>query len=169
MDGLVTTVGANKMAGVEALGTISYCKKKGLATICGLSNISFGLPERSCINSTFLTLAIQAGLTSVPAYIRTADDENVMEMALIENIQREDLNPVEEAMGYGALIEKFGLTQEQLSREVGKSRSAIANLLRLLDLPDEVLELLLDLEADDEINFETSFVGTRTEIFTFSA
>ena len=65
--------------------------------------------------------SIQAGLKTIPAYIRTADDENVMEMALIENIQREDLNPVEEAMGYGALIEKFGLTQDQVAKQVGKT------------------------------------------------
>ncbi len=63
VDGLVTTVGANKMAGIETLETIRYCKNKGLATICGLSNISFGLPARTYVNSTFLTLAIQAGLT----------------------------------------------------------------------------------------------------------
>ncbi len=63
VDGLVTTVGANKMAGIETLETIRYCKMKGLATICGLSNISFGLPARTYVNSTFLTLAIQAGLT----------------------------------------------------------------------------------------------------------
>lgn len=63
VDGLVTTVGANKMAGIETLETIRHCKENGLATICGLSNISFGLPERTYVNSTFLTLAIQAGLT----------------------------------------------------------------------------------------------------------
>ena len=63
VDGLVTTVGANKMAAIETLETIRYCKAKGLATICGLSNISFGLPERSFVNTTFLTMAIQAGLT----------------------------------------------------------------------------------------------------------
>ena len=64
------------------------------------------------------------------------------QIALVENIQRENLNPVEEALAYNALIERFSLTQEQISKEVGKSRSAIANMLRLLDLPDEVLQLL---------------------------
>ena len=72
-----------------------------------------------------------AGLTSIPAYIRTADDENVMEMALIENIQREDLNSVEIALAYQHLLEQYGLTQERLSERVGKKRTTIANYLRL--------------------------------------
>ena len=76
-----------------------------------------------------------AGLTSIPAYIRTADDENVMEMALIENIQREDLNSVEIALAYQHLLEQYGLTQELLSERVGKKRATIANYLRLLKLP----------------------------------
>ncbi|MDR0988184.1 MAG: ParB/RepB/Spo0J family partition protein [Prevotellaceae bacterium] len=76
-----------------------------------------------------------AGLTAIPAYIRTADDENVMEMALIENIQREDLNSVEIALAYQHLIEQYGLTQERLSERVGKKRTTIANYLRLLKLP----------------------------------
>lgn len=76
-----------------------------------------------------------AGLTSIPAYIRTADDENVMEMALIENIQREDLNSVEIALAYQHLLEQYGLTQERLSERVGKKRTTIANYLRLLKLP----------------------------------
>ena len=63
VDGLVTTVGANKMAALETLETIRYCKEKGLATVCGLSNISFGMPARVHVNTAFLTLAIQAGLT----------------------------------------------------------------------------------------------------------
>ena len=79
-----------------------------------------------------------AGLTSIPAYIRTADDENVMEMALIENIQREDLNSVEIALAYQHLLEQYGLTQERLSERIGKKRTTIANYLRLLKLPDEV-------------------------------
>lgn len=76
-----------------------------------------------------------AGLNTIPAYIRTADDENVMEMALIENIQREDLNSVEIALAYQHLIEQYGLTQERLSERVGKKRTTIANYLRLLRLP----------------------------------
>ncbi|MDE5760755.1 ParB/RepB/Spo0J family partition protein [Bacteroides sp.] len=76
-----------------------------------------------------------AGLATIPAYIRTADDENVMEMALIENIQREDLNSVEIALAYQHLLEQYGLTQERLSERVGKKRTTIANYLRLLKLP----------------------------------
>ena len=83
-----------------------------------------------------------AGLTEIPAIVFDGDELKAAQVALIENIQREDLNPVEEAFGYGALIEKFGLTQEQVAKQVGKSRPAVANMLRLLDLPDEVLEML---------------------------
>ena len=86
--------------------------------------------------------AKMAGLTEIPAVIFDGDDLKAAQVALIENIQREDLNPVEEALGYGALIEKFGLTQEQVAKQVGRSRSAVANMLRLLELPDEVLEML---------------------------
>ena len=85
-----------------------------------------------------------AGLSEIPTVIIDGDDLKVAQIALVENVQREDLNPVEEAFAYQALIEKFGMTQEQLSKEVGKSRPAIANMLRLIDLPDEVLELLKD-------------------------
>ncbi|MEG0949054.1 MAG: ParB/RepB/Spo0J family partition protein [Bacteroidales bacterium] len=76
--------------------------------------------------------------TTIPAYIRTAEDDNVMEMALIENIQREDLNAIEIALTYQKLIEQYGLTQEKLSERVGKNRTTIANYLRLLKLPAEV-------------------------------
>lgn len=86
--------------------------------------------------------AKMAGLSEIPAVVVDGDDLKVAQIALVENVQREDLNPVEEAFAYQALIERFGLTQEQLSKEVGKSRSAIANLIRLIDLPDEVLSLL---------------------------
>ncbi|MBO5416601.1 MAG: ParB/RepB/Spo0J family partition protein [Clostridia bacterium] len=85
-----------------------------------------------------------AGLTEIPAVVFDGDELKAAQVALIENIQREDLNPVEEAFGYGALIEKFGLTQEQVAKQVGKSRSAVANMLRLLDLPEEVLQMLKD-------------------------
>jgi ParB family chromosome partitioning protein len=86
--------------------------------------------------------AKMAGLSEIPAVIFDGDDLRAAQVALIENIQREDLNPVEEAMGYGALIDKFGLTQDQVAKQVGKSRSAVTNMLRLLDLPEEVLEML---------------------------
>ena len=89
-----------------------------------------------------------AGLTSVPAYIRTADDENVMEMALIENIQREDLNSLEIALAYQHLLEQYGLTQERLSERVGKKRTTIANYLRLLKLPALIQVALKNKEID---------------------
>lgn len=85
-----------------------------------------------------------AGLSEIPAITIDGDDLKVAQISLVENVQRENLNPVEEAFAYQALVERFGLTQEQLSKEVGKSRSAIANMLRLIDLPDEVLALLKD-------------------------
>ena len=83
-----------------------------------------------------------AGLSEIPAIILEKDDLKAAEIALIENIQREDLNPVEEAMAYRSLAENYGFTQEELSERVGKSRSAVANALRLLDLPDDVLEMV---------------------------
>ena len=86
--------------------------------------------------------AKMAGLSEIPAVILDGDELKAAQVALIENIQREDLNPVEEAMGYGALIERFGLTQDQVAKQVGKNRSTITNMLRLLDLPEEVLEML---------------------------
>lgn len=88
--------------------------------------------------------AKMAALSEIPVIIVTGDDLAMAQIALVENVQREDLNPVEEALAYQALIEKFGLTQERLSKEVGKARSSIANMLRLIDLPDEVLELVRD-------------------------
>ena len=83
-----------------------------------------------------------AGLNEIPAVIIEADDKKAMELALIENLQRQDLNPVEEAMGYQSLMDDFGLTQEETAQRVGKSRPAVANSLRLLNLCPEVLEKL---------------------------
>lgn len=85
-----------------------------------------------------------AGLDEIPAVIMTGDELKVAEVALIENLQRKDLNPIEEAMAYRALIEKFGLTQEEVAQQAGKSRSAVANMLRLLELPDDILILVQD-------------------------
>lgn len=92
--------------------------------------------------------SLKAGLTSIPAYIRTADDENVMEMALIENIQREDLNALEIALAYQHLIEQYSLTQERLSERVGKKRTTIANYLRLLKLPAPIQMALQNRQLD---------------------
>jgi ParB family chromosome partitioning protein len=89
-----------------------------------------------------------AGLTTIPAYIRTADDENVMEMALIENIQREDLNAMEIALAYQNLLEEYHLTQERLSERMGKKRTTIANYLRLLKLPAQIQMALKDRGLD---------------------
>ena len=86
--------------------------------------------------------ARMAGLSDVPVVVIEADDRKAMELALIENLQRQDLNPVEEALGYQTLMEEYGLTQEDTAQQVGKSRSAVANTLRLLALTPEVLELL---------------------------
>ena len=83
-----------------------------------------------------------AELREIPAVIIEADDRKVMELALIENLQRQDLNPVEEAMGYRSLMEDYGLTQEDAAKQVGKSRPAVANALRLLNLPEKVLEMV---------------------------
>ena len=89
-----------------------------------------------------------AGLTQIPAYIRTIKDENVMEMALVENIQREDLNAIEIALAYEHLMESSGMTQEKVSERVGKSRAAVANYVRLLKLPPQVQMALQNKEID---------------------
>lgn len=83
-----------------------------------------------------------AGLSQVPVVIKELDDKQVAEISLIENLQREDLNPVEEALGYRELMDRFSLTQDEVSRRVGKSRPAVTNSLRLLTLPEDVLALL---------------------------
>ena len=84
----------------------------------------------------------QAGLREVPVVIMEADDQKVMELALIENLQRQDLNAVEEALGYRSLLVEYGMTQDAIAESVGKSRPAVANALRLLHLPEEVLEMV---------------------------
>ena len=89
-----------------------------------------------------------AGLERVPAYIRTVDDENMMEMALVENIQRQDLTALEVALAYQHLIEQYGLTQEQLSEKVGKNRATVTNYLRLLKLPASIQVALKERQID---------------------
>ena len=86
--------------------------------------------------------ARMAGLSEVPVIIISADDKKVAELALVENIQRSDLNPIEEAMGFSSLIEEYGLTQEEAAKRIGKSRSAVTNLLRLLNLPESVRKMI---------------------------
>lgn len=92
--------------------------------------------------------AKQAGLATIPAYVRTAKDEQVMEWALIENIQREDLDAIEIALAYQRLMEEFNLTQEKMSDRVGKKRATVANYLRLLKLPAEIQMGLKDKKID---------------------
>lgn len=87
-----------------------------------------------------------AGITEIPAIVLERDDKKAAQIALIENVQREDLNPLEEALAYKSLAEEYDMTQEELSIKVGKSRSAIANIMRLLDLPDEILTLVASKE-----------------------
>lgn len=88
--------------------------------------------------------AEMAGLDEVPVVVMSGDDLEVAKVSLIENVQRKDLNPVEEALAYQALIDRFSLTQEQVATQAGKNRSTITNMLRLLELPEEVLALLKD-------------------------
>ena len=88
--------------------------------------------------------SLRAGLEEVPVIVREVDDREMLELALIENLQRSDLNPIEEAKGYRQLIDANGLTQDALAQAVSKSRSAIANALRLLDLPDAVQDMLFE-------------------------
>lgn len=102
-----------------------------------------------------------AGLNEIPAVILDGDDLKAAQIAVIENVQREDLNPVEEALAYDALIERFGLTQDQVAKKVGKSRSAITNNLRLLELPDEVLELLRN--GDLSAGHARALLGLKNE------
>ena len=89
-----------------------------------------------------------AGIQRIPAYIRTADDENMMQMALVENIQREELNPIEVALAYQHLIERYNLKQEELSEKIGKNRATIANTLRLLKLPAQVQMAIKNSQID---------------------
>ena len=88
--------------------------------------------------------AKMAGLIELPAIIYDMDDKKAAELALIENLQREDLNPIEEALAFRTLIKEFGMTQEDTANQIGKSRSAVANSLRLLDLPDDVVAMVAD-------------------------
>ena len=105
--------------------------------------------------------AKMAGLNEIPAVILDGDDLKAAQVAVIENVQREDLNAVEEAFAYEALIERFGLTQDQVAKQVGKSRSAVTNMLRLLDLPEEVLELLRN--GDLSAGHARALLGLKNE------
>lgn len=93
--------------------------------------------------------ARMAGLSEIPVIIIEADDKKAAELALVENIQRKDLNPVEEARGYAALIDEFSYTQEEIAKKIGRSRSAVTNSLRLLDLPPKALDYLASWELSE--------------------
>ncbi len=103
--------------------------------------------------------AKMAGLTEIPAVVVDSDDMKTSQIALIENVQREDLNVVEEAFAYQELMDRFDMTQEEISRQVGKSRSAVANILRLLDLPEVVLEMLKDAESNMTAGHARALLG----------
>ena len=105
--------------------------------------------------------AKMAGLTEIPAVVVDGDDMKTAQIALIENVQREDLNIVEEALAYAALMERFDMTQEQISKQAGKSRPAIANTLRLLELPDEVLEMLKDKDCHLTAGHARALLGLK--------
>lgn len=100
-----------------------------------------------------------AGLTEIPALILEKSDKSVAEIALIENIQREDLNPIEEAMAYRSLAREYEMTQEELSQKIGKSRSAIANTMRLLELPEEILTMVAS--GDLSAGHARTLLGTK--------
>jgi len=102
-----------------------------------------------------------AGLSEIPAVILEGDDLKAAQIAVIENIQREDLNPVEEAMAYDLLIERYDLTQEQVAKQVGKNRATVANALRLLELPDAVLVLLKN--GDLSAGHARALLGLKNE------
>lgn len=102
-----------------------------------------------------------AGLTKIPAIIRDFDDQETMEIALVENLQREDLNPFEEARGYRELMDLFSMTQEQVAQKVGKSRSAVANSIRLLSLCDEIKGFVLKKELT--VGHVRALLGTDNE------
>ncbi len=91
-----------------------------------------------------LRAAKRAGLAQVPAIVKEISDSQLLELSIVENIQREDLNPMEEAEAYLRLTEEFGLTQEQVASRVGKSRSTVANFMRLINLPDEIKDSIMD-------------------------
>ena len=105
--------------------------------------------------------AKMAGLNEIPAVILEGDDLKAAQVAVIENVQREDLNPVEEAMAYDVLIDRYGLTQDQVAKQVGKNRSTVTNMLRLLDLPEEVLELLKN--GDISAGHARALLGLKNE------
>ena len=109
-----------------------------------------------------------AGLTTIPAIVRDFTDDQMMEIALLENLQRENLNVLEEAMAYKAMIEKMNLTQDELSKKVGKSRSHVTNILGLLRLPNEVQDMIINNELTMGHARVLSKLQSRTQILTLA-
>jgi ParB family chromosome partitioning protein len=109
-----------------------------------------------------LRAAKKAGLSDIPAIVKDVDNEESLELALIENIQRADLNPMEEAKAYRKLMDKFGLSQEVLSKKVGKERSSVANTLRLIKLPEEIQRALI--EEKISYGHGRALLGLKTEV-----
>ncbi len=122
---------------------VKSVKEKGVLQPVLVREVSGGVYELVAGHRRFLA-ARRAGLSSIPAIVKRLSDEEALTVALIENLQRQDLNPVEEAEGYRRLVEEFGLSQEEVARRVGKDRSTVANALRLLKLPREVKEDLIE-------------------------
>ena len=122
---------------------VSSIREKGVLQPILVREAGEGLYE--CVaGERRLRACIKLGIEKIPAVVRKLSDEEVLLVALIENIQRKELNPVEEALGYKRLIEEFGYTQEEVAKKVGKDRSSVANLLRLLKLPKEIQEDLAE-------------------------
>jgi len=122
---------------------VNSIREKGVLQPILVREIGEGLYE--CVaGERRLRACIKLGIEKIPAVIKKLSDEEVLLVALIENIQRKELNPVEEALGYKRLIEEFGYTQEEVAKKVGKDRSSVANLLRLLKLPREIQEDLTE-------------------------
>jgi ParB family chromosome partitioning protein len=122
---------------------VNSIREKGVLQPILVRELGEGLYE--CVaGERRLRACIKLGMEKIPAVIKKLSDEEVLLVALIENIQRKELNPVEEALGYKRLIEEFGYTQEEVAKRVGKDRSSVANLLRLLKLPREIQEDLTE-------------------------
>ncbi len=130
-----------KKEGLEELA--ASIKEKGILQPLLVREITPGLYEIVAGERRFQAARL-AGLEKIPVIVKELSAQEAVELALIENLQREDLNPIEEARGYQRLLEEFGLTQEEIACKVGKSRTAIANTLRLLRLPEDIQEDLLE-------------------------
>lgn len=124
-------------------GLVTSIQERGIIQPLVVTQLSNGTYELIA-GERRLRAARIAGLDSVPCIVRTATEQDKLELALIENIQRHDLNPIEEATAYNRLIEEFGMTQDEVGQKVGKSRPRVANTVRLLQLPDDIQQALVD-------------------------